>query len=339
MSLPPSNGTDTAGRTGVSRFRGPPAPALVLGSVVSVQTGQALGKGLFETVGGPAGVVTLRLAFAALILLAIWRPRFPAGRRDPLLIVAFGTAIAGMNLVYPAMEHMPLGAAMTIQLMGPLSVSLLASRRWRDAGWGFLAVTGVLMFMSPGSSGQLPLAGLAFAAGSAVSMGAYLLLSRRTGARMSGGGPLALAVAWAALLTLPFGVADSGSRMTQPQTLWAGLAVAVLSAALPYSLELTALRRLPARVVGVLQSLEPVAAGFAGLLLLGEELTPPQWFAIGCITVASAGAVTTRNRRRGGTPAAVAGEDTGAPPEGGPDAPGYERARAGLPHERPGPAS
>ncbi|MGP3975131.1 EamA family transporter [Streptomyces sp. 8N114] len=269
-----------------------PAPLLVLGSVVSVQTGQALGKGLFDAAGGPLGVVTLRLGLAALVLLALWRPRPPTDRRTLLLVVAFGTAIAGMNLSYLAMAHLPLGVAMTIQLAGPITVSLLMSRRWTDAGCGLLAAAGIALFALPGTGGRpLSPVGLAWAVASALSMGAYLLLSRRAGARMTGGGPLALAVCWAAVLTLPFGPAQAGERLAEPHVLLAGLGVALLSAAAPYSLELAALRRLPARVVGVLQSLEPVAAGCAGLLLLGEHLSAAQWLAVGCITVASTGAV------------------------------------------------
>lgn len=269
-----------------------PAPALVLGAVVSVQTGQALGKGLFDTVGGPLGAVTLRLLLAALMLLALWRPRLPADWRDRWLIGALGTAIAGMNLIYPALERMPLGVAMGIQLTGPLAVSLLTSRRATDALWGLLAAAGLACFLLPGSGGgPLPLTGLAFAVGSAVSMGGYLLLSARTGSRLKGGGPLALAVLWAGLLSLPFGLAQSGTLLVQPHALAAGLAVALLSAALPYSLELTALRRLPPRVVGVLQSLEPVAAGLAGLVILGEQLSSLQWCAIALIGAASGGAV------------------------------------------------
>lgn len=272
------------------------------------------------------GAVGLRLLLAAGLLLMLWRPRhLPADRHSRLLILAFGTAIAGMNLVYLALEHMPLGVAMTIQLTGPLAVSLVTSHRARDAVWGLFAAAGIACFMLPGSSSSDPISmtGLAFALASAVSMGGYLLLSQGAGARMSGGQPLALAVLWAAFLTLPFALVQSGDLLIQPHALKVGLLVALLSAALPYSLELTALRQLPVRVVGVLQSLEPVAAGLAGLLLLHEQLSTLQWLAIGLITVASAGAVTftqttscrasrpDRLRRRFQKPR------TGSPPEPG----------------------
>ncbi|MGH4031134.1 EamA family transporter [Actinomycetota bacterium Odt1-20B] len=278
-----------------------PAPLLVLGSVISVQTGQALGKHLMDAVGGPLGAVGSRLLLAAVMLLVLWRPRHvPRERGSRVLIVALGTAIAGMNLVYVAMDHLPLGVAMTIQLTGPQVVAVLASRRAPDAAWALLAAAGIVCFLLPGSSAanSLSLTGLLFAMASAVSMGGYLVLSRHTGARMSGGQPLALAVLWAALLTLPFALADSGTSLIRPPALLLGLAVALLSAALPYSLELTALRRLPVRVVGVLQSLEPVAAAVAGLLLLHEQLTPLQWLGIGLISGASAGTVAARPRRR-----------------------------------------
>ncbi|MFC7984153.1 DMT family transporter [Streptomyces sp. NPDC057336] len=313
-----------------------PAPLLVLTSVVSVQTGQAIGKGLFSAAGGPWGVVAIRLAFASLLLMAWWRPRLPRERTDIVLVLAFGTAIAGMNLGYLAMKYMPLGVAMTVQLMGPLVVSLCAARRLIHLLWGLLAVTGLVLFTSPGAAGAPPGVGLLFALGSAVSMGAYLLLSKRAGARMSGGRPLALAVAWAAALTLPFGILDSGSRMLDARVLWVGLVVAVLSAAVPYSLELAALRHLTARAVSVLQSLEPVAAGIAGLLLLGEHLEGHHWLGIVCISVASAGTVATKDER---PPAAQATtrnrERVGVTREQGFSADASESEAAEGPDQRP----
>lgn len=277
------------------------APVLILGSVVSVQCGQALGKGLIGEAGGPWSVAALRLSLAAAVLLVWRRPRLPATRGDRLLVLAFGTSIAGMNLVYPAMARLPLGVAVTLQLLGPLALALGSARRWREALWGVLAVAGVLLFAAPGRAGSLPLAGLGFALASAASMGTYLLLSRRVGARLPGGGPLALAVAWAAVLTVPCGLSESGgAHLSRPPVLAVALGVAVLSSVVPYSLELTALRRLPVQVVGVLQSLEPVVAGLAGLLLLREWLTVAQWAAIGCIAAASAGTVATRRPKATG---------------------------------------
>ncbi|TWF80183.1 inner membrane transporter RhtA [Pseudonocardia hierapolitana] len=285
------------------------APLLVLASVVSVQVGQAFGKQAFGVLE-PAGVVTLRLGLAALVLLVVLRPRPPADARTVALVVAFGTAIAGMNLVYPAMQLLPLGIAMSLLLLGPLTLALAGSRHPVDAGWALLAAAGV--FLIGRGAGPLPLVGVLLALCAGASMAAYLLLSRRAGTAQPG--TLALAVTWAAAVSLPFGISSSGTELVQPRALAIGLLVAVLSAVLPYSLDLAALRRLPPRTVGVLQSLEPVVGALAGLVLLGELLDARQWAAVGCITAASAGAVFTPRRAAGrpcpdpaGTPASAPG--------------------------------
>jgi threonine/homoserine efflux transporter RhtA len=273
-----------------------PAPLLVLGAVVSVQFGQALGKQMFGTVE-PVGVVALRLGLAALVLLTLHRPALPRSAADLGTVAAFGTAIAGMNLVYPALRYLPLGLAISLQLLGPIALALLTSRRAVDVGLAALAGCGIWLFHAP-SGTDFPLPGVLLALGGGVSMALYLLLSRHAGARSTGGGPLALAVAWAALLTVPFGAAQSGTTLLEPRVLAHGLVVALVSAALPYSLELAALRRLPPRVVGVLQSLEPAAAGLAGTLLLAEYLGPAQWLALSCVATAAAGTVTRAPGRR-----------------------------------------
>jgi threonine/homoserine efflux transporter RhtA len=275
----------------------PPATLLVLGSVVSVQVGQAVGKQMFAVLE-PAGVVTVRLGLAALVLLAFWRPRLPTDARSIGLVVAFGTAIAGMNLVYPAMQHLPLGVATSLQLLGPLAVAVAGSRRPLDVGWALLACAGVLLICRPTDGGALPVTGVLLALGSGASMGLYLLLSRRAGAASGTGSTLALAVAWAAVVSLPFGIPASGGAVLDPHVLAVGLGVAVLSAVLPYSLDLAALRRLPPRTVGVLESLEPVVGALAGLVLLAEVLGTAQWLAVGCVTAASAGAVATARTAR-----------------------------------------
>lgn len=272
-----------------------PAPLLILGSVVSVQVGQGFGKQMFGLVE-PAGVVTLRLGLAALVLLAVWRPRLPTDRQSLGLVLAFGTAIAGMNIIYPAMQYLSLGVATSLQLLGPLIVALVASRCARDIAWTMLAGTGVLLFYNPEGT-ALPVIGVFLALASGGSMGLYLLLSRRAGARTANGSTLALAVTWAALISLPFGITEAGVKLVQPHVLLAGLGLALLSAVLPYSLDLAALRRLPPRVVGVLESLEPVVAALAGLLILSEYLTVTQWLAVSCITSASIGTVLSRRRQ------------------------------------------
>lgn len=276
----------------MSRF-----PALlVLCSVLSVQFGQAIGKNLFGPIG-PGGVVALRLGLAALILLLIFHPSLPRGRTNAMLALGFGTAIAGMNLVYPAMQYLPLGLATSLQLLGPITLALLTSRRVLDVGFATLAVLGIWLFHSPaGAHYELP--GILLALASGVAMATYLLLSRRAGAGNATAAPLVWAVTWAAVLTVPIGVAESGTALLSARVLGVGLIVAVLAAAVPYSLELVALRRIPARTVGILQSLEPAAAGLAGTIILAEHLDALQWLALVCVGVASAGTVAVQRHRR-----------------------------------------
>ncbi|MFI8445399.1 EamA family transporter [Streptomyces rochei] len=273
-----------------------PAPALMLGSVLSIQFGQAIGKQLAGTVGA-AGVVALRLGLAAALLLLLHRPALPRSRMDIGVIVGFGTAIAGMNLIYPALTLLPLGLASALQLLGPITLALLTSRRVLDAGCAVLAAGGVWLFYAP-SGARFPLGGVLLALASGACMAAYLLLSKQAGAKSTGGGALALALAWATALTVPLGMMQQGTHLLSPRILLTGLVVAVLSAVLPYSLELAALRRLPARTAGVLASLEPASAGLAGVLVLDEHLRTAQWAALACVGTASAGTVIRREAER-----------------------------------------
>ncbi|WP_344595873.1 EamA family transporter [Actinomadura vinacea] len=282
------------------RARLVPAPLLVLGSVLAVQTGQALGKTMFAEVGA-LGVVTLRLAFAAAILLVLWRPRPP--RRDALPLIGFlGAAIAGMQFIYPAMERLPVGIASTVQFLGPLTLALAGARRAADLLWTALAALGVVLIYRPGDGAEAApsAAGVAFALASGGFMAAYLVLNKRVGARGADGAELTWAVVFAALITLPLGPATAGTALLGGEVLLAGAATALVSAVLPWSLDQAALRRLPERVVAVMVSLEPAAGAMAGLMLLDERLAWPQWFAIGCVSVASAGvAVSIQSRPRG----------------------------------------
>jgi inner membrane transporter RhtA len=267
-----------------------PPTVLVLLAVSSVQFGAALARTLFDRVG-PAGTVLLRVLLAAIMLAALWRPRLRGHPpRDLVLVGAFGLSLAAMNLsFYEALDRIPLGAAVTLEFVGPLGVALAGSRRPRDLVWVALAAGGVLLLAYPGQTSLDPLGvGLAFVAGGCWA--AYILLSARTGRRFPGGGGLAIAMGVAAALLVPYGIVDGGSRLLEPGALLAGGGVAVLSSAIPYSLELEALRRLPARVFGVLLSLEPAVAALAGFLVLGQVLHLRSLGGIGLVVVASAGA-------------------------------------------------
>ncbi|MGH3367781.1 MAG: EamA family transporter [Nocardioidaceae bacterium] len=248
-----------------SRF----APWLVVGSVVSVQAGQALGRQMFTDVA-PATVVMLRLVFAAAVFLLWCRPKPPRRPSTLALTIGLGSAIGGMNLIYPALTRLPLGVAVSLQLLGPLTVAVLGSRRLRDLGWAVVAGCGVALFYGPGSLSWT--VGVLLALLSGASMGAYVVLSKRAGAHTLDGSLLSWAVCWAALLWLPAGLASTSADQLQPDTVLLGATVAVLSAVVPYSLDLAALRRLPARVVGTLESLEPVAASIGAAT---DQRQPP----------------------------------------------------------------
>lgn len=269
---------------------------LALLGIVSIQSGQALAKLAFP-IAGPLPMTALRFGLGAIILLLLWRPRLPTQRRTQLAILALGSSLAGLNVfIFLAFERLPLGLATTLQFLGPLAISLLGSRRRRlHAVWALLSAFGVMLVVGD-PTGNISAPGVAFALISAVCMGAYIVLSAEVGARTSGGTGLALATAWAALLTVPLGFGADPSAFTHGPVLAAGLGVAILSTVLANSFELHALRKLPASVFAVLVSLEPAIAALAGLALLGEQLTAWQWFAIGCIVTASIGATRTHPR-------------------------------------------
>jgi inner membrane transporter RhtA len=267
-----------------------PPTLLVLLGIASVQFGAALAKGLFDELG-VGGTVFLRVLFAALVLMAIWRPSLRGrGRHDLLLVAVFGLVLAGMNLAfYSSLDRIPLGAAVTFEFVGPLGVAVAGSRRPLDLVWVALAAAGILLLSDLGAGG-LDALGIALALLAGALWAAYILLSARIGQRYDGADGLALAMVVGAAALVPVGVAEGGDELLVPWILAAGLAVAVLSSALPYALEMEALRRMPTGVFGVLMSLEPGMAALAGYLLLGEGLVAREIVAIMLVVAASAGA-------------------------------------------------
>jgi inner membrane transporter RhtA len=267
-----------------------PPTLLVLLGIASVQFGAALAKGLFDELG-VGGTVFLRVLFAALVLMAIWRPSLRGrGRHDLLLVAVFGLVLAGMNLAfYSSLDRIPLGAAVTFEFVGPLGVAVAGSRRPLDLVWVALAAAGILLLSDLGADG-LDTLGIALALLAGALWAAYILLSARIGQRYDGADGLALAMVVGAAALVPVGVAEGGGELLVPWILAAGLAVAVLSSALPYALEMEALRRMPTGVFGVLMSLEPGMAALAGYVLLGEDLVAREIVAIMLVVAASAGA-------------------------------------------------
>ena len=286
-----------------ARFSLPAVPAVLL-SIVSVQGGAALAKGLFPVLG-PAGTTSLRIGLSALVLLLAVRPRL--GRLQPAqwrAVVPYGLALGTMNfLFYCALARVPLGLAVTVEFVGPLGLALAGSRRWVDVVWVVLAAAGIAL-IAPWHGHGADWLGLGFALAAGGAWAVYIVLGQRTAAVLPGQQAVAVGMLFAALPVLPFGMAG-GSLLHLTPHLWllAGL-LALFSSVLPFSLEMQALRTMPTRTFSILMSLEPVAAALSGWLLLGERLTVGQWLAVGFIVVASAGATLTASRVQ---PAAVNG--------------------------------
>lgn len=272
-----------------------PVAALVAG-MVSLQCGATFAKSLFPAVG-PAGTSSLRVGFSALILIVAWRPwRRSLSTREAGWIALYGAALGAMNLLfYLALARLPLGPAVAIEFAGPLAVALIASRRASDFLWIGLAVLGLMLLLPIATTDGLDPVGVALDLGAALCWALYILFGQRAG-RVDGGQAVSLGMLTAALVVAPFGVAEAGSSLLAPGILIAGLAVAVMSSALPYSLEMVALRRLDRKSFGVLMSLEPAVAACAGLTLLGERISLVQSLAIGLVIAASVG-ITVGSRR------------------------------------------
>ncbi|MHA3724965.1 EamA family transporter [Leucobacter sp. HY1910] len=283
--------------TSFSLQRVPPS-VLAIAAIFSVQFGNALVGGMFGQIG-PLGAATARLAFAAVMLLVIVRPRVRGwSRRTWFTVTALGLALAGMNSsIYLAFEQIPLGVAVTIELLGPLTVAALGSRRLIDLGWVALALAGVVLLgAAPGV--QLAAGGIAFAAAAAACWALYIVSSARLGSGTRGIDPLAVAMTIAALAALPFGGSDAVRAFAAaPSLALVFVGAALLTSVVPYALEFVALRRMPVRVFGVLSSLGPAVAALAGLVVLAQRLAPLQVGAIALVVIACAGVVGLARRR------------------------------------------
>jgi inner membrane transporter RhtA len=279
------------------------AVGLVLAAACSVQGGAAVAKSLFPQLG-PPGVVFLRLAFGSAALWAIARPQLrERPRADLRLLAALGVVLVSMNITfYEALDRVPLGIAVTVEFLGPLAVAVLGSRRAVDLLWVALAGGGVAL-LAQGRGESVHAAGIVLAATAGCFWALYILLSVRVGQRFAGAGGLAPAMALGALLMAPWGIYSAGHHLRDAQVVGAAVGVGLLSSALPWSLELEALRRLPAHVFSVVLSLEPAVAALAGLLFLHEHLRPRAWVAIALVVVASAGAAGHRRPPTPVTPA------------------------------------
>ena len=273
-----------------------PAILLVVAGLACQEVGASLAVLLFPQVG-PLGMVMLRLVFSAAILLLIARPRLRGhSRPDWTAVALFGLVLALMNaLFYLALERLPLGVTVTIEVLGPLVLSIVASRRASAWLWALLALAGVIALGGGGWDRLDPL-GVLFALGAAASWAFYILASARVGRAFPRLDGLALAMAVGAIVSLPFGIADAGPALLRLDLVALGAAVAVLSSTIPYAFELIALRRLPAAVFAILMSLAPATAALAGFIFLGQHMTVLEVLGIGLVIAASMGAVRSSAR-------------------------------------------
>ncbi len=269
----------------------------VLGSVVSLCLGTSFAKHLFPVVGAQ-GTTALRVGFSALLLLLIWRPwRFGPSKANLTQIAIFGAVLGLMNLLfYMAIKRLPFGVTVAIEFIGPLSVAVWTSRRLLDLVWLGLAVLGLFMLLILPlfgvQVGALDPIGLTYAIIAAACWAGYIVLGKRAG-HLHGGMVVSLGLLSAAIVVVPFGIAEAGAKLLDPSILLYGLAVAAISSAIPYSLEMFALKRLSPGTFSTMLATEPAVAAIAGMLVLNEQLSVVQWSAIGIIMVAAMGSALT----------------------------------------------
>ncbi|MBS1676534.1 MAG: EamA family transporter [Actinobacteria bacterium] len=268
------------------------AVALVFGAVVSVQCGSAIATELFDRLG-PEGSVFLRSALGGAVFLLLCRPSARILRGPGFVeILKFAFVLFAMNsCFYAAIDTIPLGAAVTIEFVGPLGLAILGSRHRLDLLWAFLAAAGILL-LSGGVQGDLGI-GVLFALGSGLFWAAYIVQSAVVGAKFPGVEALAVAITISALFGAPLGIAEGGAELLDPKVILISLAVGILSTVIPYACEMEALRRISKAVFGILMSLQPAIAALVGLLLLSQGLSALEVFAIALVVVASAGALST----------------------------------------------
>ena len=270
----------------------------VLGSVTALGVGTSWAKQALFPVVGAQGTTAVRVGLSALLMLMLWRPwRWRLSRADAQAVVLYGAALGAMNLMfYLSLQTLPFGLAVAIEFAGPLTVAIWSSRRAVDFVWVALAIVGLALLLPLGLSGStLDPLGVLYAVGAAVFWALYIVFGKRAG-HLHAGQSVSLGLLVAALVVVPVGVAHAGAALLSPSVLLVGVAVAAISSALPISLEMMALKRLPKEAFGIMISMEPAVAARLALALLGKRLDTVQWLAIGCIVAASMGSAATARR-------------------------------------------
>ena len=270
----------------------------VLGSVTALGVGTSWAKQALFPVVGAQGTTAVRVGLSALLMLMLWRPwRWRLSRADAQAVALYGAALGAMNLMfYLSLQTLPFGLAVAIEFAGPLAVAIWSSRRAVDFVWVALAIVGLALLLPLWLSGStLDPLGVLYAVGAAVFWALYIVFGKRAG-HLHAGQSVSLGLLVAALVVVPVGVAHAGAALLSPSVLLVGVAVAAISSALPISLEMMALKRLPKEAFGIMISMEPAVAALLALALLGERLDTVQWLAIGCIVAASMGSAATARR-------------------------------------------
>ena len=270
----------------------------VLGSVTALGIGTSWAKQWLFPVVGAQGTTAIRVGFSAVLMLLLWRPwRWHLSRADATAIALYGAALGGMNLMfYMSLQTLPFGLAVAIEFSGPLAVAIWSSRRAVDFVWVALAIVGLGMLLPIGlSASALDPVGVAYALAAAVCWALYIVFGKRAG-HLHAGHTVSLGLLVAAVVVVPVGVVHAGAALLSPSVLLIGLAVAAVSSAIPISLEMMALKRLPKEAFGIMISMEPAVAAVLAMALLGEHLNAVQWLAIGCIVAASMGSAATARR-------------------------------------------
>jgi inner membrane transporter RhtA len=273
----------------------PALPAVLL-AIISVQSGAAIAKGLFPAIGA-AGTASLRIGISALLLLAVYRPNLKKITIDQWkIVIPYGLSLGAMNLIfYLAIERIPIGLAVTLEFIGPLLVAVFGSKRWIDFFWVLLAAAGIVL-IAPWTSNGIDMLGMLFALLAGAFWAAYIVLGSKVSKIMKGGDAVATGMLFASILIVPFGILGNGLSNLTPQLLGLGVALALLSSAIPFTLEMKALGQLPARTFSILMSLEPAAASICAFLFLQEYLSFNEILAVIFVVIASAGSTITSKK-------------------------------------------
>jgi len=279
------------------KFNIPPIPAVVI-AIISVQCGAAIAKGLFPEIGA-AATASLRIGLSAAILLIAFRPNlFKLNPKQWKYVILYGASLGMMNMVfYLAIARIPVGLGVTLEFVGPLILAIFGSRRIIDFIWVALSIIGIAL-IAPWTSNGLAISGVLLALLAGVFWATYIILGGRISKIMKGGEAVSLGMLVATIIILPFGFLSGGLSHLSPKLLGLGAALALLSSAIPFTLEIGALKQLPARTFSILMSLEPAMASLAAFAFLQEYLSVTECIAVGCVVVASAGSSFTAKRNK-----------------------------------------